>query len=70
MKFDKEEFIDYLENMMSLDTFSRRLVESVIDYGLAHNDVTQNQLAYFLYDTIGVAEPKITLEKIKSFYED
>lgn len=70
MKFDKEQFIDYLENMMNLDTFSRRLVESVIDYGLAHNDVTQNQLAYFLYDTIGVAEPKITFEKIKSFYED
>ena len=70
MKFDREQFIDYLENIMYLDTFSRRLVESIVDYGLAHNDVTQNQLAYFLYDTIGVAEPKITLEKIKAFYED
>lgn len=70
MKFDKEQFIDYLENMMYLDTFSRQLVESVIDYGLAHNDVTQNQLAYFLCDIIGVVEPKITFEKIKSFYED
>lgn len=46
--------------------FSARMLETVIQYGIEHNNVSLNQLAYFLYDII----PEMEYSEVVAYCEN
>lgn len=52
--FDKSGFMEWLQNTFHgfENSMFRGTVENIIDYGLKNKNISKDQLAYFLSDTI------------------
>lgn len=68
MKFYKNEFMEYMENNFVLDSFSRGLLESIVDYGEANCKGSKETLVNFICDIIANVE-YIEYEEIEQFYK-
>lgn len=66
--FDKQKFLEYMQDNFFLDTFSIRLLDSLVDYGKKHCNVSKGQLVNFLCDILVEAEPSIKYNEIDQFY--
>lgn len=66
--FDKQNFLEYMQSNFNLDIFSIRLLDSLVDYGEEHCDVSKGQLVNFLCDILVRAEPSIEYDEIDQFY--
>lgn len=52
--FGRDGFIGYMEEIFGAEGFEKELIEGITDYGIAHNNTSKDQLAYFLSDVIQV----------------
>lgn len=68
MKFYKNEFLEYMENNFTIDNLTKDLIESIIKYGEKHQNVTKNQIVYFIYDILSEIY-YIKYEEIAQFYK-
>lgn len=69
MKFQKEEFLEYVKDNFNLDDFSMQLINSIIEYGEKHQDTTKRQIVYFIYDVLVNVECFLDFEDINQFYK-
>ena len=59
--FAKDEFLQHMfEEFPSVfnTSFSREMLENVVDYGMDNHTVTKNGLYYYLKDMVPQTEPK------------
>lgn len=69
MKFQKEEFLEYVKDNFNLDDFSMQLINSIIEYGERHQNTTKRQIVYFIYDVLSNVECFLDFEEIEQFYK-
>lgn len=67
MRFDKKAFIKYMNNKHYMDSYTRDLLDSIIEYGEEHNNVTKYQIVYFIYDILKEVDA-IDYEEVEQFY--
>lgn len=68
MKFYKNEFMEYMEDIFVMDRFARDLLYSIIEYGEKKCNVTKNQIVYFIYDILKEVDC-IDYKEIEKFYK-
>lgn len=67
--FNKQEFMEWLKNEFPEclnNHWNWDIVDNVIDYGLKHNNVSKDQLCYFLNDLI----PEVEFSEVARFCDD
>lgn len=66
--FDKEGFMRFLEQTFSgfTNSFLRDTVSNIVDYGLKHENISLDQLCYFLSDVV----PEVDFSEVALFMDD
>ena len=66
--FDKQKFLEYMEDTFSMDSFSRYLIDSIVDYGMEYCNSSKEEFVNFICDLIANAD-YIEYEEVAQFYK-
>lgn len=66
--FDKQKFLEYMEDTFIIDRFSRCLIDSIVDYGEEHCNSSKEEFVNFICDLITNAD-YIEYEEVAQFYK-
>ena len=64
--FNRDGFIEWLEDKHGLSSFTVELLDNIIDYAHKHEHVSKDQFAYFISDLV----PEIEFIDVAKFCED
>ena len=64
--FNRDGFIEWLEDKYGLNSFTVELLDNIIDYAHKHEHVSKDQFAYFVSDLV----PEIEFLDVAKFCED
>ena len=64
--FNRDGFIEWLEDKYGLNSFTVELLDNIIDYAHKHEHVSKDQFAYFISDLV----PEIEFVDVVKFCED
>ena len=64
--FNRDGFIEWLEDKYGLNSFTVELLDNIIDYAHKHEHVSKDQFAYFISDLV----PEIEFMDVAKFCED
>lgn len=64
--FNRDGFIEYLEDKYGLNSFAVALLDNIIEYAHKHEHVSKDQFAYFISDLM----PEIEFIDVAKFCED
>lgn len=65
--FDKSGFIDYLQENFTMDQgYVLNIIDNIIQYGIQQQNVSCDQLVWFLYDIL----PDISFKEIAVYCDD
>lgn len=68
MKFYKNEFMEYMEDIFVVDRFARDLLYSIVDYGEEIYGTDKEKFVNFICDIVANVE-YIEYEEIEKFYK-
>ena len=64
--FNRDAFIEWLEDKHGLNPFTVELLDNIIDYAHKHEHTSKDQFAYFISDLV----PEIEFVDVVKFCED
>lgn len=64
--FDKNSFMQYMDDNFRMHSFGRNTVDSIVDYALKHENVSLDQAVYFISDIV----PEVEFKEVAAFTSD